>query len=126
MMKTLSVEMKFVPVMKRSWEREPRATVVGFTEVRVGSVAVTMVTVVFAVTVVSATEVAVTVIVFGEGADAGAVYTPAFVSIVPAPVVEGSDQVTFLQFGLDVILHPGLFTVALKVKDSLVPMVTLV
>jgi hypothetical protein len=46
--------------------------VVGLSEDRVGSTAVTMVTVVFAVTVVSAAEVAVTVTVLGEGAVAGA------------------------------------------------------
>src|SRR5260370_13332727 len=99
-MKTRSVVMKFVPVMKASRKIEPRATVLGLTEDNVGSVAVTMVTVVFAVTVVSATEVAVTVIVLVEGAEAGAVYTPVFASIVPLPVVVGSDQVTFRQLGL--------------------------
>jgi hypothetical protein len=44
---------------------------------------------------------------------------------IPVSVVE-SDQVTLLQVGLEVILHPGLFTEAANVKCSPVPTVALV
>jgi hypothetical protein len=77
-----------------------------------------------AVTDVSATEVAVMMTVLGEGTVEGAVYTPVVETMVPTPVrVVESDQVTLLQVGLEVMLHPGLLTVAANVKVSLVPTV---
>jgi hypothetical protein len=97
----------------------------GLTDVTVGVVAVTTVTVAVAVTDVSATDVAVmtTELI----ADPGAVYTPEFLSIEPfgsrEVVLVGTDHVTFRQFGLELMLHPGLLTVAEKVKCSLVPTV---
>src|SRR5450631_215353 len=69
------------------------------------------------VTAVSATDVAVTVMELGVGAVVGAVYKPVFGSMVPsepAVVTVGSDQVTLLHVGLEVMIHPGLFTVAMK------------
>jgi hypothetical protein len=98
----------------------------GLTEVTVGSVAVCTVTVAVAVTDVSATEVAVMMTVLGEGTVEGAVYTPEVEVelMVPIPVrVVESDQVTLLQVGLEVMLHPGLLTVAVNAKVSLVPTV---
>jgi len=90
----------------------------------VGTVAVTTVTVADAVTDVSATDVAVMMTVLGVGTGVGAVYTPVVEPIVPIPVsVVESDQVTFWQVGLDVILHPGLLTVAVNRKCSNVPTV---
>jgi hypothetical protein len=89
--------------------------------------AVTTVTVAVAVTAVSFTEVAVIVTVLGEGAVAGAVYLPLLGSIVPTPVVVGTDQVTTWQLlAATVLSHPGLLTVAAKVKCSLVPIVAVV
>ena len=43
---------------------------------------------------------------------------------IPVSVVE-SDQVTLLHVGFEVILQPGLFTVAAKTKCSVVPTVAL-
>jgi hypothetical protein len=100
--------------------------VLGLTALTLGTTALTTVTEVVAVTAVSATEVAVRVTTLGEGTADGAVYTP-LASIVPTPVrVAGTDQVTFRQLGLVVVLQPGLFTVAVKVKCSPVPMVAVV
>jgi hypothetical protein len=97
----------------------------GLTEVTVGLAAVTTVAEAVAVTEVSATDVAVTVTVLGEGTVDGAVYTP-LESMLPTPVsVVESDQVTFWQVGLDVILQPGLLTVAVNRKCSPVPTVAL-
>lgn len=102
----------------------------GLTDVTVGVVAVSTVTVAVAVTDVSATEVAVTmtVLLFGEeGTVVGAVNTPVVDPMEPSafagvrPV--GSDQVTLSQVGLEVRLHPGLFTVAVNWKNSPVPTV---
>ena len=96
----------------------------GLTEVTVGTVAVTTVTVAVAVTDVSATDVAVMITVLGEGTVAGAVYTPVVEPIVPIPVsVVESDHVTFSHVEFEVILHPGLFTVAVNGKVSAVPTV---
>ena len=50
-----------------SWNSPPKAVVLGLTEVTVGVVAVTTLTVAVAVTDVSATEVAVMITVLGEG-----------------------------------------------------------
>ena len=84
----------------------------GLTDATVGLLAVTIVTVTLAVTVLSAAEVAVIVIMLGEGAVDGAVYTP-LASIEPTPVVfEGTDQFTFRHVLLKVVLQPGLLTVA--------------
>src|SRR5579863_3119834 len=44
---------------------------------------------------------------------------------IPVSVVE-SDQVTLLQVGFEVVLHPGLVTVAVNRKNSPVPTVALV
>jgi hypothetical protein len=75
-----------------------------------------------AVTELSATEVAVTITELGVGTVEGAVYTPDVEPIVPIPVsVVESDHVTLLQVGFEVMLHPGLFTVAAKRKVSAVP-----
>jgi len=90
----------------------------------VGSLAVWTFTVAVAVIDVSATEVAVMVTALGEGAVVGAVYVP-LVSMEPKFVVVvlvGTDHVTFKQVGFEVVLHPGLLTVAVKVKCSPVPM----
>lgn len=96
----------------------------GLTEVTVGMDAVTTVTVAVAVTEVSATDVAVIVTVLGDGTVVGAVYTPEVEPMVPIPVrVVESDHVTLLQVGFEVILQPGLFTVAAKRKVSPVPTV---
>jgi hypothetical protein len=97
----------------------------------VGVVAVTTVTVAVAVTDISATDVAVMMTVLPPcvevGTEGGAVYTPVVEPIVPIPVrVVESDQVTLSQVGLEVILHPGLLTVAENVNVSLVPTVALV
>ena len=82
-----------------------------------GGAAVTTVAVAVAVAAVSATDVAVMMTVLGEGTAEGAVYTPVVAPIVPIPVsVVESDQVTFWQVGLEVILHPGLLTVAANRK----------
>jgi hypothetical protein len=101
--------------------------VFGLTEVTVGCDAVTTATVAVAVTDVSATDVAVTITELGEGTDVGAVYTPEVEPMLPIPVkVVERDHVTLLQVGFDVILHPGLFTVAVKRNVSPVPTVALV
>jgi hypothetical protein len=77
-----------------------------------------------AVTDVSATDVAVMITVLGEGTVEGAVYTPEVEPMVPMPVsVVESDHVTFWQVGFEVMLQPGLFTVAAKRKVSPVPTV---
>jgi hypothetical protein len=89
--------------------------------------AVTTVAEAVAVTDVSATDVAVTVTVLGDGTVAGAVYTPVVEPMLPTPVsVVESDQVTFWHVGFDVRLQPGLLTVAVKRKVSPVPTVALV
>src|SRR5487761_1953443 len=102
-----------------SWKRPPKPVVLGLTEVTVGVVAVTTETVAVAVTDVSVTDVAVTITVLGEGTVVGAVYTPLVAPMVPIPVtVVESDQVTLLQVGSEVALHPGLLTVAVNRKNS--------
>ena len=68
----------------RVLKHRTRPMTFGPTDVTVGSVAVTIVTRAVDVTDVSATEVAVTEMELGEGAVAGAVYTPVFGSIVPS------------------------------------------
>jgi hypothetical protein len=99
----------------------------GLTEVTVGVDAVTTLTEAVAVTEVSDTDVAVTMTVLGEGTVAGAEYTPVVEPIVPMPVnVVERDQVTLSQVWFEVVLHPGLFTVAVKRKVSPVPTVALV
>ena len=78
---------------------------VGLTEVRVGSLAVTTVTIAVAVTVVSLTEVAVIVTLLPVvGTCPGAVYFPVLASIVPSQLVVvlgqvlvGTDHVTAVQ-----------------------------
>lgn len=96
----------------------------GVTEVTVGSVDVTTFTTAVAVTDVSETDVAVTVTALGDGTVAGAVYVPRLGSIVPIPVrVVESDHVTLRQVVFEVVLQPGLLTVAEKVKCSPVPIV---
>src|ERR1700680_3136215 len=75
----------------------------------------------------SATDVTVMMTVLGVGTFVGAVYTPVVEPMVPSGfgvvVLVGSDQVTFRQVGLEVILHPGLLTVAANRKVSPVPTV---
>jgi hypothetical protein len=101
--------------------------VFGLTDVTVGWDAVTTATVAVAVTEGSATEVAVTITELGEGTEVGAVYTPEVEPMLPIPVkVVDSDHITLLQVGFEVILHPGLFTVAMKRNVSPVPTVALV
>jgi len=102
----------------------------GLTDVTVGVVAVTIVAVAVAVTDLSATEVAVIVTTLGEGTVPGAVYLAVFgllgsgTVMVPIPVsVVESDQVTFSHVGLEARIHPGLFTVAVNEKCSVVPTV---
>jgi hypothetical protein len=55
-----------------SWKTPPKAVELGLTEVTVGFVAVTILTVAVAVTEVSDTEVAVMMTVLGEGTVVGA------------------------------------------------------
>jgi hypothetical protein len=92
-----------------------------------------MVTVAVAVTAVSFTEVAVTVTVLGLGTVPGAVYLAVSgvlgsgTVIEPTPDVVGTDQVTFRQsVVVPAFTHPGLLTVARKVKCSFVPTVAVV
>jgi|ERR1700752_478880 len=100
-------------------------------DVTVGVTAVTSVAVAVAVTEVSATDVAVIVMVLPDvGIVPGALYWALFgllgsgTVMVPIPVrVVDRDHVTFLHVGSVVGLHPGLLTVAVYGKCSLVPTV---
>jgi hypothetical protein len=101
-------------------------------EVTVGVTAVTSVAVAVAVTEVSATDVAVMVMVLPDvGIVPGAVYCAVFgfligsgTVMVPIPVrVVDRDHFTSLHVGFVVRLHPGLLTVAVYEKFSVVPTV---
>jgi hypothetical protein len=110
-----------------SWNKPPNGVVFGLTEVTVGCDAVTIETVAVAVTDVSATEVAVIITVLGDGTDVGAVYTPDVEPMLPIPVsVVDRDHVTLSQVGFEVILQPGLFTVAVNRNVSPVPTIAAV
>ena len=92
-------------------------------------------TIAVAVTVVSLTEVAVIVTELPVvGTVPGAVYLPVLASIVPsqlgvvvAQVLVGTDHVTAVQSVVPTVLtHPGLLTLAVKIKFSAVPTVAVV
>ena len=92
-------------------------------------------TIAVTVTVMSLTEVAVIVTLLPVvGTFPGAVYLPVLASIVPSQLVVplgqvlvGTDHVTAVQSVVPAVLtHPGLLTLAVKVKFSVVPTVAVV